>query len=283
MQQPKFKIYATLLDSFYSYLSSDAIWDKYWGWSDNPPHTPEEFRGQQFKELIDKINRVPFDSEAADRGTAFNEIVDCMIEHRESSVMQVERVYKVNVIGQVDNCDPDERWADVDVTNEVVALKAIYNNREFVFPIGLCREFANYYKGALTQQRVEAILPTAYGDVLVYGVIDELMPTSVHDIKTTGNYSVGKFKDHHQHLVYPYALMKNGSDVRTFEYNVAEINKYGNVTGTFTETYVFKPERDIPILREHCEEFIRFLEDNRDLITDKKIFGGTNNGKSTHR
>lgn len=79
-QQPKYRIYATLLDAFGAYLNSDVIWDKYWGWSENPPHTPEEFHEQQFQELIDRINRKPFDSEAADRGTAFNEIIDCMIE-----------------------------------------------------------------------------------------------------------------------------------------------------------------------------------------------------------
>ena len=48
------------------------------------------------------------------------------------------------------------------------------------------------------------------------------------------------------------------------------------VIGQNTETYVFNPERDIPILTNHCEEFIRFLEENRELITDKKIFGGEN-------
>ena len=48
---------------------------------------------------------------------------------------------------------------------------------------------------------------------------------------------------------------------------------YGHLS---IETYVFNPERDIPILTNHCEEFIRFLEENRELITDKKIFGGEN-------
>ena len=149
---------------------------------------------------------------------------------------------------------------------------AVYNNRTFTFPISTCKEFADYFKGALTQQRVEAILPTSFGSVLVYGFIDELMPTTVHDIKTTGSYYVGKFKDHFQHLVYPYALMQNGSDVRTFEYNVVEFSKDGYVSGTYTETYVFNPERDTPILTNHCEEFIKLLEENRNLITDKKIF-----------
>lgn len=252
--QPKYCFYATILDAYWGYLNSDVVWDNYWGWSENPPHTPDEFHEMKFNELIDRINRVPFDNEKADRGTCFNEVIDCMVENRKSETMKIERIH-------------DEQ------TNNIVALKATYNNRSFSFPISICREFANYFKGALTQQRVEAILPTRYGNVLVYGVIDELMPTSVHDIKTTGSYTVGKFKDHHQHLVYPYALMQNGSDVRTFEYNIVEFNKGGYVVDTYTETYVFNPERDIPILTNHCEEFIRFLEENRSLITDKKIFG----------
>ena len=63
-KQPKYKFYATLLDSFTSYLRSDAIWERYWGFSENPPHTPDEFKELQFQSLIDTINRVPFDSEA---------------------------------------------------------------------------------------------------------------------------------------------------------------------------------------------------------------------------
>ena len=216
MQQPNYRIYATLLDAFWGYLNSDVIWDKYWGWSENPPHTPEEFHEQQFQELINCINRKPFDSEAADKGTAFNELVDALIENRKPNGMDVER------------------------NKDNTCYTVVYNDRTFVFPISLCREFADYFKGALTQQRVEAILPTVYGNVLVYGLIDELMPTSVHDIKTTG---------------------------------IVEFNKGGYVVDTYTETYVFNPERDIPILTNHCEEFIRFLEENRKLITDTKIFG----------
>lgn len=247
MQQPKYRLYATILDAFWGYLNSDAVWEKYWRWSENPPHTPEEFHDLQFKQLIDRINRVPFDNEKADRGTAFNELVDALIEKRKPCKMEVER------------------------NAENTCYTVVYNNRTFVFPISLCCEFANYFKEALTQIRVESILPTCFGDVLVYGFIDELMPTTVHDIKTTESYTVGKFKDHHQHLVYPYALMQDGSDVRTFEYNIVEFNKSGY--DTYTETYVFVPERDIPILTSHCEMFISFLEENRNLITDKKIFG----------
>ena len=101
--KPSYRFYATLLDAFNDYLNSDAIWNKYWGFSENPPHDPEEFHEQQFKELIDRINRQPFDSEAADRGTAFNEVIDCMIENRKSDTVIVERVYS----SEVDFCQDD--------------------------------------------------------------------------------------------------------------------------------------------------------------------------------
>ena len=117
----------------------------------------------------------------------------------------------------------------------------------------------------------EAVLSTRYGDVLLYGYIDELMPTCVHDIKTTGKYSVGKFLHHWQHIVYPYALQQEGNDIFDFEYNIAVMAKYGEPK-TYTEAYSFVPDRDIPRLQAHCEGLMEFIELKRDLITDKKIF-----------
>lgn len=236
----QYRFYATLLDAFWGYLNSDVIWDKYWGFSDNPPHTPEEFHLMQFDELINRINRVPFDSEAADKGTAFNDLIDWLISDK----------------------------ADADLTITKTDYKVRYNNREFTFARSLCNKVAKEMIEAIPQYRVEAELPTRYGNVLVYGIIDELLPLKVVDLKTTKNYSFGKFRNNFQHLVYPYALMQNGSDIREFEYYVVERDR-----NIYKETYVFEPSRDIPILREHCEQFVEFLENNKELITDKKIFG----------
>lgn len=250
MEQVKFRFYATLLDAYQNYLDSDLIWSKYWGWSENPPHTCEEFKQIQFQSLIDKINRVSFDSEAADKGTAFNEVIDCMVKHQNSKTMHITKA----------------------LTNEgvVCGINAFLNGRTFYFPMGLVRWYSQYYEGALSQQYVQAILPTMYGNVLLYGYIDYLMPFCIHDLKTTRQYAVGNYKRHWQHRVYPYALMKNGCDVMDFEYNISEIGKtyYRN----YTERYTFKPERDIPLLTQHCEDLIKFLLDNRSIITDKKIF-----------
>lgn len=272
--QPKYRFYATLLDCYSDYINSDAIWNKYWGFCENPPHTPEEFKQKQFQQVIDRINRVPFDSEAADKGTAFNEVVDCMVEHRNSDKVKINRIYKpaptIENWKYVGNGEVNMRHRSIG-SARLTAIEAQYNNRVFVFDIDLCRKFAYLFKGALTQQLVSAILPTSLGIVDVYGYIDELMPLSVHDIKTTGSYFVGKFKTHWQHIAYPYCLYKSGSDVRLFEYNIAEIDKYDRWK-YFKETYLFNPDRDVPILTAHCEDFIRFIEDNRHLITDKKIF-----------
>lgn len=246
----KYRLYATLLDAFQNYLDSDLIWSKYWGWSENPPQSQEEFKQEQFQSLIDRINRVQFCSEAADKGTAFNEVIDCMILHRNSDKVEIVKSY--NEDGNVNG------------------VNATLNGRKFFFPIALVREFSEYYQGAEPQVYVQAVLPTMFGDVLLYGYIDYAMPFCTHDLKTTRQYSVGNYKRHWQHRVYPYALMKNGCNVTDFEYDIAEIGK--TYYRTYTECYTFKEDRDVPLLVQHCEDLIRFLDDNRALITDKKIF-----------
>ena len=57
--QLNYRIYATLLDSYFNYLNSDVIYERYYGWSENPPCTEEEFRQKQFQALIARINRKP--------------------------------------------------------------------------------------------------------------------------------------------------------------------------------------------------------------------------------
>jgi hypothetical protein len=245
---PKYLFYATLLDGLQSWLSSNEIYQEYWGFSEDPAKSEDEFEKEQFQSIINRINRVPMaweDSEAADRGTAFNEAVDCLIERRKSDKMELK--------------------SDKD-TNMIVAN---YNKRDFFFPISLVREFAEYFKGASTQIYTEAILPTKYGDALLYGYIDELLPCSAHDIKTTGKYKVGKFRSNWQHIVYPFCLNANGNDIKDFEYNVAELNR---TCSTFTEHYNYMPARDIPRLVLHVERLIEFVEANKHLITDLKIF-----------
>lgn len=260
-QQPNkesnYAFYATLLDSFQNYLDTDELWEKYFGHSEDPKFTADEWADKQFVELINKINRVSFTNEAVEKGTAFNNVVDMLVEGRtenEKFVLRTDEEKRLIQIAErtVSTAENGER-------QEVLA-----NARSFNLDVAL--EFGCYYKGAVPQYFTRGTIETCYGNVDLYGYIDYLMPFSVHDLKTCKSYSAGAYKNHWQHLVYPYTLRQSGIDVSAFEYNVT------NFRETFTELYVFDEQRDVLKIREMCESFIRFLNANRSLITDKKVF-----------
>lgn len=260
-KQPKYRFYATLLDKYESYINSSRIYNQYWRFAENPPHTEEEFQELQRLSLIDTINRVAFKSEDADRGTAFNEVVDCIIN---KSFQEIQQGIYLHNAGKTVSI----------ILNEKQEAVSCINGYTFTFPLAMCKEFANYFKGAANQILTQGTLSTSYGDVLLYGYIDELMPLSIHDIKMTKRYSVGKFKHNWQHIVYPFCLNQQGNATTDFEYNVCHINilKSGFFYDTYTEHYTYVPDRDIPLLKEHVEGLIEFIEEHKNLITDKKIF-----------
>lgn len=240
--KPQFKFYATLLDSFQGYLDSSKTYQKFWGFSQDPKMTEEEYEEKAFNELIDKINRVPFESEAADKGTAFNEVIDCLIEGRKSDNMDISS-------DKVKN-----------------AIHVNFKDWNFKFNLSLCKEIAGMLEGALTQQRVEAIMPTKYGNVLLYGYLDQLLPFIIVDLKTTKSYNAFKYRYNWQHKVYPYCLNQNGVEINRFDYLVT------NFIAVFRETYIYNPELDYIRLQDHCEQLIGFLNKYRHLITDQKVF-----------
>lgn len=88
MKQPSYKIYPSLLDKFDKYLRADEEVENFWN-IDNETgeykRSPEEIEESLKQDLLDAINRVPFESEAADKGTAFNAIIDCYV-HCENHV-----------------------------------------------------------------------------------------------------------------------------------------------------------------------------------------------------
>lgn len=247
-KQPKYRFYATLLDGFQGYIGSSEIYQKYWGFSEEPPKTEEEFEKEQYQSLIDRINRVPIDSEPADRGTCFNEVIDCIIEGRKSQKMELVS----------------------DKTNNTITAK--YNNREFIFPLDACRMVARDYSNAIPQVLTTGFLQTKYGLVELYGYIDELLPTSIVDIKVKSKYEAFSFKNNWQHRVYPFCLQQEGASLSDFFYDIYVLDKTNQIREKHNEFYSFVPERDIPALTSHCEGLIEFIEANRHLITDKKIF-----------
>lgn len=247
-----FQIYPSLLDSYRRILDAENIWLKYWGDSKQPPHTPDQFRALQVEQFFDGLNRVEGEFSApAARGTAFNEIIDCMVEHRKPRGCQVERVYE---------------------GDSVTALRATIEGHEFTFPLDICRRFADKYSEAVCQYLTRGTLHTHHGEVALYGYIDELLPLTCHDIKTTGSYQFPQFKDHAQHLVYTHCLRCEGMAVDAFEYDVLQIPKGRGPWEVFSEVYTPRPD-DTAILRDWVDEMLDYILSSG-LAQDPKFFGG---------
>ena len=70
--------YPTLLDKFQRYLESDKAFEDYSNkdCEGNYKFSVEEIEQSRKQSLIDSINRKPFSSVAADKGTAFNATID---------------------------------------------------------------------------------------------------------------------------------------------------------------------------------------------------------------
>jgi hypothetical protein len=163
----KYKIYPTLLDAYQWYLESES--------------------DEALKDLLNKINRVPFTSEAAAKGTAFNNAVD-LLKGKEI---------------------PSDEY---------------YTQDGFEFRTDILKEFVSKFSPAVHQVYTEAILPTSKGDVLLYGFCDEVMAYKGHDIKTTGSYDFPKYTRNMQHLVYPYCFNQSGVKMDSFEYNITNFS-----------------------------------------------------------
>lgn len=242
-----FRFYPTLLNSFQNYLDAEKNYNKFYGDSPTAP-TLEEYEEKCRRELIDRINRVPFSSEATDRGTAFNNAVDLFIAY---------------------DIAKNDKYAGYVITDTEVNVT--FNDRVFTFPRRLVEEFANYYgKNTAMQVYLSAPLLTKYGIVQLYGYADEITATTCHDIKTTAHYNTGKYRNTWQHYLYLYCLNEIGFNVPVFEYNITDFR------ATYTETYNYNREEYRGRLVEVCEHFIEFLQRYKSEITDVKIFGYEN-------
>lgn len=260
----KYNIYPSLLIKYQELLDYEYLYNEYWGNSDNPKYNLEEFYLIQEANLINSINRVPFENEAASCGTAFNEIVDCLIENRKSS--REDCIIK----SKKDN-------------NGNTVIEARIHDFVFDFDLQLCRETADYFTGSIPQYLAKAVMSTDYGNVLLYGFADEWVSSQMFDIKTTGKYSWGKFEKGWQRHVYPWCAIESGdaTEIESFTYYVIEwaYQRKGEplkAKGVYLETYTYNHEESGVMIREILESFIGWLLSRRIFIQDQRIFGGKN-------
>lgn len=256
---------ASQLDAFQAFLDAEYDWGQWWGNSDEPAKTVEEYAAECEKNLIDQINRCPKEPiEAADKGTCFNEVVDMIIH----------------------NLAPVETRSDMDIRlseSEPFYIFVKFNGFEWCFDTHLCTKVAERYPYAISQYLVGAPLQTAKGLVWLYGYPDEWCGDKISDIKTTKEYHFGKYSRKWQKHVYPYAVVESGdcTEIKEFEYTAVKLSEptkkdpviHGEI---YPEVYTNDHEQNRRLLQDVCERFIGWLEYRRGFITDNKIWGGIN-------
>lgn len=293
---PNYRFFPTLLDKFqtfldttaedYFYQDEDGKWHKNYSEAEDAFHySQEEVDALLKQELLDAINRVPHEpSEPASKGTALNEIVDCIIHNKKSDNKNIliKSLKGVDVKREFGCTDEVGKPIYYDYWFEHIKVPCIFaeiDGFSFYFDKDFCKSIAEYFKGSLSQVFTSATIDTEFGEVELYGYIDELRENKVFDLKTTSRYEFGKYSKYWQRHIYPYTLIESGActEINSFEFT-AYVLKGGTsrtplITGVqYAEVYQYNHEQSKMLLKNICERFCQFLEDNRDLITNKKIF-----------
>lgn len=212
-----YRISPSLLNSFMEWLNADEMYAKFWGNSETPAMTAEQYERQKLQELLDYINRKPQPlNEAADRGTCLNEIVD-------------------GLIGGGGN--PNVTWDKVDD-----AYVAHRNGFTFVFDPALVDHLALTFRNAIPQFHLSHTYDLGNRRVELHGYSDYIFQSMIWDLKTTERYECEKYACNWQRHVYPVVAVDAGDMMRcdNFTFYAVEMRKDrdGRLTGKpYKETY----------------------------------------------
>lgn len=298
MLQPNKKDYAfspSLLDAYQRMLDTTAeeyfwkdeagAWHLNWNEKEETLHYSEEEVDALLKqEFLDKVNKVPTPpSEAASKGTAFNEIIDCLILHRKA----VNPKVVIKTVRSGDDLSQARKETglseDDKIKFEKIGKTFIYaglDGFEFFFEKEFCLGAAEYFRNSICQYYTKSLLETQKGIVELHGYIDYLRQDKVYDCKTTKRYSFGDFQKKWQRYTYPFTLIESGMmrEVNSFEFTIYVLSGGSSrqpvITGKqYKEIYTYDHEQARNMLTQQCERLAEFLEENKALITNKKVFG----------
>lgn len=296
MKQPSYYFSPTLLDLFYNLCESDTIYEKYYGRSETPELTAEEFHEAKYHELIDRINNVRKPTtEAQAKGTCLNEIVDCIIKKKpstnESVIIKTIRTQEdfFDVVLSRYNSETEENKKQViSQASELLAKIGkpfIYTRLEefeFFFDVDFCKNIAKYFEDCICQFYTSANLETRKGVVELHGYLDYFRMKTIFDLKTCRSYSFGNYAHYNQRFAYPYCMIESGMMTGVQEVEFVAYKLIGGnsrsplITGEQNrEVYTYNHDEGIKVLNQTCERFIDFINDNMEKIdkSKTKIFG----------
>lgn len=246
----------TLLDKFQAWQESECLWNEYYGQSESPAYSLQDWDAKLEQELIDACNGVETESSrAADLGTCLNEAVDCILLRTSSTRGDVFLSSGHDGKNDLGEC-----------------VFAVKGENRFMFHAQDVRNLATHFAGCVPQDYVTADIDTQYGKVQLYGYPDYYNPSTgeVIDLKTTRRYEWGKFRYKWQRLVYPYILRKSGrlATYKDFTFAVCKVsgdNDYNHWTELemVRETYTDPVEGMGAVIRWAVERFCEWYEIQR--------------------
>lgn len=229
----RYRISPSLLNKMSDWLNSDEIYNKFWGEAERPAMDADGFRAKQLAELLSYINREPQPpSEAADRGTALNEIVDRLIDRGSRP--------------------------DIEVLKGTFFYLCKVGDFSFRFDTALVDSLALMFKTATPQYHLHHLYKMDGYAVDLHGYADYISPTMIWDLKTTGKYEGEKYAQNWQRWVYPLTALDSGALTvcDNFTFYALEMRKdreSGILTGKpYAETYAVNVDE----CRDKVMEFI---------------------------
>lgn len=197
------------------------------------------------EDMIERINREGGTSETAEKGSAYHKLIETLLVVKD----------KMHIMSEPDgDC-------------YTIKLK----DKEYEFKPDIIREIIHEDEGGYSEEYIEHEFDIDGNKVLLYGYVDRVEGfNKLRDYKTTGNYTFPKYINAYQHKVYLVVANAEGYKVDEMEYDITDFND------RYSEIYSYNETKMKADVFNMCRRVINFVEENKESITDKKIFGGEN-------
>lgn len=144
--------------------------------------------------------------------------------------------------------------------------EGVYSHLGFDFDKELVDSMRPFVEGGVWQQFVETDLEVDGHQVRLYGFVDVIRFNQTIDVKTGKQYHWPGYSGYFQQHVYLLGAEQAGCVyLQEHVYLITDFKEY------YLESYDFNREVMINQLKVACRDLMSFVDNNRKVITDKKI------------
>ncbi|QIL40996.1 hypothetical protein G7074_18020 [Pedobacter sp. HDW13] len=193
-------------------------------------------------------------------------LLDSFVYYKKTEELNkfVELIDKINRVKVERHNGLSKGIAFENVINNLIDNRSTVND----FNLELVHSIVSKLKRCTSKQKkLETVIDSPYGKIKLYGIFDYEFPQMYADLKTTENYSFGKYDDHIQHKMCSLICKNNGAPIEQFNYVITDFKYW------YIENYKCTDSLHDDLMYE-IYDFISFINHYKHLITNNKIFGG---------